>query len=205
MIISGKKKTLNQRKIDRFLLKFGQKNPTKSAVFTDCFFGEVSAKMSAKFPRNRPIFPWICPWKSRNLRSIAAWRRKVIKEVEDRKPARRLGWEQKLVLDKTATLRGLKILRNLTFFSRPNRRLEKSSAIHSYSLRTYNNWNNWKVWKVKFISVSIRSNMTGQHDWQEERSTPQSVRTLSVDRPIFWALPLPTPFINKWYSFHTLV
>ena len=159
--------------------------------------------MSASFPRNRPIFPWICPWKSRNLRSIAAWRRKVIKEVEDRKPARRLGWEQKLVLDKTATLRGLKILRNLTFFSRPNRRLEKSSAIHSYSLRTYNNWNNWKVWKVKFISVSIRSNMTGQHDWQEERSTPQSVRTLSVDRPIFWALPLPTPFEQMVQLSHT--
>ena len=161
--------------------------------------------MSAKFPRNRPIFPWICPWKSRSPRSMAAWRRKVIKAVENRKTARRLGWEQKRVLDKTATLCRLKILRNLTFFLRPHRRPEKSSAIHSYSLLTDNNWNNWKVCKVKFISVSIRSNMTGQHDWQDERSTPQSVWTLSVDRPMFWALPLPTSFVNKWYSFHTLV
>ena len=64
---------------------------TKSAVFYRLFFGEFSAKMSAKFQRNRPIFPWICPWKFRNLRSMGAWRRKVIKAVENRKPARRLG------------------------------------------------------------------------------------------------------------------
>ena len=100
-------------------------------------------KKNIKSAQNRSISIEIWPEKSRNLCSMAAWRRKVIKAVENRKPARRLGWEQKRVLDKTATLRKLKILRNLTFFPRPtNRRPEKSSAIHSYSLHTYNNSNN---------------------------------------------------------------
>ena len=158
-------------------------------------------KKNIKSAQNRSISIEIWPEKSRNLCSMAAWRRKVIKAVENRKPARRLGWEQKRVLDKTATLRKLKFSETLTFFPRPtNRRPEKSSAIHSYSLHTYNNWNNWKVWKVKFISVSIYTIEYDRSTWLARRkvNSPIWVRTLSVDRSIFWALPLPTPFVNKW-------
>ena len=46
------------------LAKFAKKNPATSAdvaVFYWLFFGEVSPW---NFPWNRPIFLWICPWKS---------------------------------------------------------------------------------------------------------------------------------------------
>ena len=48
---------------------------------------------------------------------------------------------------------------------------DQSSAIYSNSLHTDNNWNNLTAWK--FISFSIQSNVTGQHDWQDERLTGQ--------------------------------
>ena len=55
------KKTLNSAgHIDATLIDFSEichKNPAKSAVFYWLFLGEVS-------PWNRPIFLWICPWKS---------------------------------------------------------------------------------------------------------------------------------------------
>ena len=50
---------------------------------------------------------------------------------------------------------------------------DQSSTIHSDSLHTDNNWNNWTWWKFWFILFSIRSNVTGQHDWQDERLTGQ--------------------------------
>ena len=50
---------------------------------------------------------------------------------------------------------------------------DQSSAIHSDPLHTDNNWNNWTSWKFWFILFSIRSNVTGQHDWQDERLTSQ--------------------------------
>ena len=46
----------------------------------------------------------------------------------------------------------------------------QSLAIHSLSLHTYNNWT---AWKFQFISFSIRSNVSSQHDQQDERSTGQ--------------------------------
>ena len=48
---------------------------------------------------------------------------------------------------------------------------DQSSAIYSDSLHTDNNWNNLTAWK--FISFSIQLNVTGQHDWQDERLTSQ--------------------------------
>ena len=48
---------------------------------------------------------------------------------------------------------------------------DQSSAIYSDSLHTDNNWNNLTAWK--FISFSIQSNVTGQHDPQDERLTGQ--------------------------------
>ena len=60
MIIPVKKTLHNAGHIDAKLIVFSeicQKNPAKSAVFYWLFLGEVS-------PWNRPIFLWICPWKS---------------------------------------------------------------------------------------------------------------------------------------------
>ena len=60
MIIPVKKTLNNAGHIDAKLIVFSeicQKNPAKSAVFYWLFLGEVS-------PWNRPIFLWICPWKS---------------------------------------------------------------------------------------------------------------------------------------------
>ena len=48
---------------------------------------------------------------------------------------------------------------------------DQSSAIYSNSLHTDNNWNNLTAWK--FISFSIQSNVTGQHDWQDKRLSGQ--------------------------------
>ena len=48
---------------------------------------------------------------------------------------------------------------------------DQSSAIYSDSLHTDNNWNNLTAWK--FISFSIQSNVTGQHDWQDKRLSGQ--------------------------------
>ena len=41
-----------------------------------------------------------------------------------------------------------------------------------YTATCYN-WNNWTAWKFQFISFSKRSNVTGQHDRQDERLTGQ--------------------------------
>ena len=35
--------------------------------FTNRFSTKLASKIPAKFPRNRPIFPRICPWKSREI------------------------------------------------------------------------------------------------------------------------------------------
>ena len=53
--------------IDRYLERFAQKIPTKSAVFYWLFFGKLALKISTKFSRNWPIFLWICPWKSHEI------------------------------------------------------------------------------------------------------------------------------------------
>lgn len=133
-------------------------------------------KKNIKSAQNRSISIEIWPEKSRNLCSMAAWRRNVIKAVENRKPARRLGWEQKRVLDKTATLRKLKILRNLTF-SRDllteglKKVLQYTATLHILITTEITE----KYEKLNLFQYQyIRSNMTGQHDWQEQRSTPQS-------------------------------
>ena len=34
---------------------------------TNCFSAKLAWKILAKFPRNRPFFPRICPWKSREI------------------------------------------------------------------------------------------------------------------------------------------
>ena len=49
--------------------------------------------------------------------------------------------------------------------------LDQSSAIYSDLLHTNNNWNNLTAWT--FISFSIQSNVTRQHDRQGERLTGQ--------------------------------
>ena len=46
---------------------------------------------------------------------------------------------------------------------------DQSSAMHSDSLHPDNNWNNLTAWKFQFISFSIQSNVTGQHDRPDER------------------------------------
>ena len=48
---------------------------------------------------------------------------------------------------------------------------DQSSAIHSDLLHTDINWNNLTAWKFQFISFSIRSSVTGQHDRQGEKLT----------------------------------
>ena len=35
--------------------------------FTNRFSAKLATKIPAKFPRNRPFFPRICPWKSREI------------------------------------------------------------------------------------------------------------------------------------------
>ena len=71
---------------------------------------------------------------------------------------------------------------------------DQSSAIHSDSLHPDNNWNNW----------TARSDNYDRSTWPARQkvdwSTLQSVQTLSVDRPLFWALvpcnqlrPIPNP------------
>ena len=35
--------------------------------FTNSFSVKLASKIPAKFPRNRPFFPWICPWKSHEI------------------------------------------------------------------------------------------------------------------------------------------
>ena len=48
-----------------------------------------------------------------------------------------------------------------------------NSAIHSDSLQSDGNWKNWTAWRFKFNPFAIRSNVTGQHDQQDERLTGQ--------------------------------
>ena len=67
---------------------------------------------------------------------------------------------------------------------------DQSSTIHSDSLHTDNNWNNWTLWKFWFILFSIRSNVTGQHDWQDERLTGQLPNQ-------FGHCPLTEPYRHK--------
>ena len=35
--------------------------------FTNRFSAKLASKIPAKFPRNRPFFPRVCPWKSREI------------------------------------------------------------------------------------------------------------------------------------------
>ena len=63
------------------LAQFAKRNPAKSLFFTDCFLAkflpEISREIGQFFcefwlspvniPRNRPIFPRIWPWKSREI------------------------------------------------------------------------------------------------------------------------------------------
>ena len=35
--------------------------------FTNCFSAKLASKIPTKFPQNRPFFPRICPWKSREI------------------------------------------------------------------------------------------------------------------------------------------
>ena len=44
-----------------------ENSPEISLIFTDCFSAKFAPKIPVKFPRNRPIFPWICLWKSRKI------------------------------------------------------------------------------------------------------------------------------------------
>ena len=43
--------------------KLSQNRP----FFTNRFSAKLASKISAKFPPNRPLFPRICPWKSREI------------------------------------------------------------------------------------------------------------------------------------------
>ena len=43
--------------------KLSQNRP----FFTNCFSAKLASKLPAKFPRNRPFFPRICPWKFREI------------------------------------------------------------------------------------------------------------------------------------------
>ena len=43
--------------------KLSQNRP----FFTNCFSAKLASKIPAKFPRNRPFFPRICPRKSREI------------------------------------------------------------------------------------------------------------------------------------------
>ena len=73
MIIPVKKTLNNAGHIDAKLIDFSeicQKNPAKSAVFYWLFLGEVSPR---NFLWNRPIFPQICPWKSREILLFFPW------------------------------------------------------------------------------------------------------------------------------------
>ena len=57
--------SLKSGKIGRFFCEFWLypgKNPAKLADFSTNF-----DFLPAKIPRNRPIFPWICHWKSREI------------------------------------------------------------------------------------------------------------------------------------------
>ena len=60
------------REVGQFFLEFASENPTKfdfspakSAYFF--FFCEFRLFFPVKIPRNRPIFPRICPWKSHEI------------------------------------------------------------------------------------------------------------------------------------------
>ena len=44
-----------------------ENSPEISLIFTDCFSAKFAPKIPVKFPRNRPIFPRICLWKSRKI------------------------------------------------------------------------------------------------------------------------------------------
>ena len=44
-------------------IAFQQNRP----FFTNRFSAKLASKISVKFPRNRPFFPRICPWKSREI------------------------------------------------------------------------------------------------------------------------------------------
>ena len=57
----------NAAKFDRFLAKFAQKIPTKSAFFYHVFLAKLAPKISAKHPQNRLLFQQICLWKSREI------------------------------------------------------------------------------------------------------------------------------------------
>ena len=41
--------------------------PRNRPLFTNRFSAKLASKIPAKFPRNRPFFPRICPWKSREI------------------------------------------------------------------------------------------------------------------------------------------
>ena len=43
------------------------KLPRNRPFFTNHFSSKLASKIPAKFPRNRSLFPRICPWKSREI------------------------------------------------------------------------------------------------------------------------------------------
>ena len=61
------------REIGRFFREFAPENPSKFGFLLvnpseiGWFFWEFRLVFPAKIPRNRPIFPRICPWKSREI------------------------------------------------------------------------------------------------------------------------------------------
>lgn len=67
---------------------------------------------------------------------------------------------------------------------------DQSYAIHSELLHTDNNWNNWTAWKLLSISFLIRSNVTSQHEWQDERLIGQF--PISVD-VVCWPADISSP------------
>ena len=60
------------------------------------------------------------------------------------------------------------------------------------------NWNNWMEWKCKFISFSIRSNVIGQHDRQNERLFGQ------FPNQSWHCPPLTARYFEPWYILKTL-
>ena len=50
-----------------FQLNLHGKLPQNRPLFTNHFSAKLASKIPAKFPRNRPFFPRICPWKSRKI------------------------------------------------------------------------------------------------------------------------------------------
>ena len=128
----------------------------KLALKISVKLANFSVNLSLKMPRNLTFFPW--PFKSPEKSCCLTNKSENIFNFVTRS-----AW----------TPMSISMPENNSSSCISPRITHQSSAIHSDSLHTDNNWNNWTSWKFWFILFSIRSNVTGQHDWQHERLTGQ--------------------------------